>query len=149
MGVHVTQTIERRIQLASTDVTGAVEELTLEIALIDNIVVDQTDRPDARRCEVEGQRRSKTPCSDTEYPTTLQATLPLEPDIGQRDMACVPVELVAAEIRQGHGVSPSGAPRRPPEATSWKACASSCRRSTSSGLLPPRAATSESWSAIT
>ena len=119
MRVHVREAVYRTVELAAPDVLRAMEQLTLKVALIDDVKVDDADCTDARRREVQRQGRAESARSDTEHTPGFQTPLTLYPDLGERKMAGVPVQFVAVEIRERHcGSMTPGVPRTPPWATS-------------------------------
>ena len=79
-----------RLQLA--DRCCAMNHLTLQVAHIDRIEVDDSDRADAGRREVLQHGRTQTTGPDDQYPRRRQPALPVETELRQRDVAREPVE---------------------------------------------------------
>jgi hypothetical protein len=67
--------------------------LALEVGEVDRVVVDQGQAPDARRAQVQADRRAQAAGADHERMRGKQALLPLDADFVEQDMARVPQQL--------------------------------------------------------
>ena len=73
-----------------------MQDLALQVAQVDDVVVDDADRADAGRREVEGRRRAEPAGADQQHLGVEQLRLPLLADLGQQEVAAVAVELLGA-----------------------------------------------------
>ena len=78
-----------------------MDDLTLEVRCLDDVVVDDADRPDPRGGEVGERDRPEAPGADDEDPGVGQASLPLEADLGEEDVPGVPRPLLRGEVAAG------------------------------------------------
>src|SRR5262249_61123613 len=62
--IHVAQTITRGIQFSSSDVFRPVQNLSLQIAKIDIIEIDQTELPNAGGRQINRRRRAESTRTD-------------------------------------------------------------------------------------
>jgi hypothetical protein len=127
-----------RVDLVRADVRGAVDDLPLQVRRVDDVVVDQADGADAGRGEVERQRRPEPAGADEQHLGGLQALLPLDPDVGDDEVAAVAGDLLVGEglatiddradhggPRGGHGsvmVRSVNAPHGPDLPRQWEPC---------------------------
>ena len=74
-----------------------MEHLALEVRGVDDVHVDDPDRADAGRGEVEGRRRAQPARAEQEDLRVEQPELALLADLGQQQVALVAVALVRAE----------------------------------------------------
>ena len=89
LGIQRVQPIARRLELRSADIGGAVNDLPLQVADVDAIEVDETERADAGGGEIQRRRRSETAGADAEHARRLQPPLPLHADFRQQQVAAV------------------------------------------------------------
>ena len=76
-------------------------DLALEVRLVDGVVVDDADRPDAGGCEVEPSRRAKPARADQEDARVEQLLLSFLADLGNEEMPAVAAPLRLVEgLRQ-------------------------------------------------
>ena len=83
------------------DPLGVVDHLALQVGLVDDVVVDEAERADPGRGEVEGGRRAEAAGADQQHLRVQQLQLALDPDLGQQGVARVAVRC--------SGVMPSAA----------------------------------------
>ena len=57
-----------RLDLRSADVVVVVEDLSLQVAEVDDVVVDEADGADARQRQVERHRRAEPAGADDQHP---------------------------------------------------------------------------------
>ena len=86
----------RRLGLRVAQALGRVHDLALEIRLVDSIVVHDSERADARGCEVEGRGRAQPSGADQEDPRLEQPELSLLADLEDQQMAAVAAPLLLA-----------------------------------------------------
>src|SRR5437879_2491784 len=67
LGIDRRQPIARRRQLRSSDVGGAVKNLALQVAEVDDVEVDEAERSDAGGGEIHRDRRAKAACADAQH----------------------------------------------------------------------------------
>ena len=53
VGIEGLDRLPRRLGLRLADALGVVDHLALEVRLVDDVVVDEAERPDAGRGEIE------------------------------------------------------------------------------------------------
>ena len=70
-----------------------VHDLSLEIRKIDNVPIDETDRPDTGRSEIESSRRSQTTGTDQQDLGPLELQLALATHILKDDVPAVPLNF--------------------------------------------------------
>ncbi len=102
---HVDRGIQRGefffggIELLTAHVAGGVQDLALQIAGIDHIEIDQPQRANAGRGQVERQRRAQSARAHAQDARGLQLLLALHAHFRQDQVARVARELVARELR--------------------------------------------------
>nr|BFE76745.1 hypothetical protein GCM10020092_100460 [Actinoplanes digitatis] len=84
--------------LGSADVGDAVDDLALEIGLVDGVEVDDAERSDAGRGQVEQGGRAETTRADGQDLGVLQPLLPVHPDVGDDQVTRVAADLVDAQL---------------------------------------------------
>src|SRR5690606_29181230 len=99
--VDVRDGLARGVDLAPPDVGPAVDHLALEVGRVDDVVVDDPDRADARRREVQQGGAAEAARADDEHPGRGEAALALGPDAGQRQVTGVPLELRGGQLGAG------------------------------------------------
>ena len=75
-----------------------MDDLTLQVADVDRVFVDEADRPDTSRREVHRRRRSQAAGADAEHARGLEPLLPFDADVGKREVTAVSQHLVAREL---------------------------------------------------
>ena len=80
----------RRVGLRLAERVGRVRDLALEVRLVDDVRVNDSEPPDARRSQVEGGRRAQPTCADEQYPRVEQLQLALLADLGDQEVPAVP-----------------------------------------------------------
>ena len=90
----------RRNRPWPADVVGAVDDLPLQVAGVDDVEVDQADGADAGCGEVESQRGAEAAGADAEHLGCLELLLAFHADFGQDQVARVAGDLVVAQRRQ-------------------------------------------------
>ena len=96
--IDLAQPIGGRVELRSADVGRAVDDLALQVADVDRVVVHEADRADAGRREVHRRRRSQAAGADAEHARGLEPLLPFDAHLGQRQVPAVSQHLVAREL---------------------------------------------------
>src|SRR5262249_42858935 len=87
----------RRLGLRFTEPFGGVDDLALEIRRVHDVVVDDADRPDARRSQVERGWRAETTGPDQQHPRVEQPDLALLADLWNQQVPAVAGPLVGIE----------------------------------------------------
>ncbi len=96
--------------LALTDPIGRVDDLALEIADVHDVEIDDADRPDARRREVQGSRRAEAACTDEQRLRPEQFRLALGPDLGDEQVPAVALLLLGRQEYRRLEVVPGALP---------------------------------------
>src|SRR5262245_49820686 len=100
MRVDVGQAVFGRLQFLSADVLSAVQDLSLQVAVIYDVEIDQPQSSDPRRSQIQTQRRTQSARADQERARGLQFTLTFQPDFGQDQMAVVASHFVFVQFGQ-------------------------------------------------
>ncbi len=85
-----------RVDLGDTDALGVVDHLALQVREIDDVVVDDPERADAGRGEIQRRRRAEATGAEQQHLGVEQLLLALEADLGEQDVARVAVALLGA-----------------------------------------------------
>ena len=83
----------RRRYLGLAHIFGCVKNLTLEVADVNHIIVDQSNSPNPCCCEVHGHGRAQTACSNNEYAGCLEALLTFHTNIWETDVTSMPYDI--------------------------------------------------------
>ena len=86
------------VDLALADALEVVENLALEVGRIDDVHVDDADRPDAGGGEVQGGGGAEAAGAEQQHLGVEQLQLTFDVDLGQEEVALVPVPLVGGEV---------------------------------------------------
>ena len=89
--------VARGLDLRAADVRRPVEHLALEVRQVHDVVVDDAERADARRGEVERGRRPEAPRADQEHLRAEQRLLPRLAHLRQHEVTAVALHLVRGE----------------------------------------------------
>ena len=92
-----------RFRLRFADPVGGVGDLALQVRQLHPIVIDDADRADASRREVQRERRAQPAGADHQHPRRLQLGLPDAAHVLQQDVPGVAADFVFGEI-EVHGV---------------------------------------------
>jgi hypothetical protein len=87
--------------LGTADIRRVMDDLTLEIAQVHDIAIDEPDRADSGGCQVQGCRRTKASGADHEHLRLNDLLLSFSPDLGKKDMAAVAINLCLGELHGG------------------------------------------------
>ena len=85
-----------RVDLRDADAVGGVDDLALEVREVDHVVVDDAERADAGRREVERGRRAEAAGAEQEDLRVEQLLLALDADLGEQEVARVALALLGA-----------------------------------------------------
>src|SRR5262245_53761526 len=108
--IQVAQARRRGRELGPAHVACAEENLTLQIRIVHDVEIDQADRADAGRGEIQSHRRAQPARSDREDASGFELLLALEPDLRHDQVARVAADLVVGQSgyvprRRGDGSS--------------------------------------------
>ena len=84
----------RRIQLLAPHVVGRVDHLPLQVGKVDDVEIDDPDPSDARRGQVQSQRRAQPAGAHQQHLGGFQLLLPFHPDFGNDQVAAVAQDFV-------------------------------------------------------
>ena len=91
------------LQLRPADIVGAVEHLALQVAEIDGVEVDQAERADAGRRQIQRGGRAQPARADAEDLRVLELALPLDADLRHDEVPAVAADLVVVQFEVGRG----------------------------------------------
>ena len=83
-----------RVDLRHADAVGRVDDLALEVRQVDDVVVDDADRADARGGEVQRGRRAEPAGAEQQDLRVEQLLLALGADLGHEHVAAVALALL-------------------------------------------------------
>jgi hypothetical protein len=66
-----------------------VDDLALKVGEIDHIVIDQSNVPNPRGCQVEGNGRSEASGADDQHRGSFELALPIQPYVWDEQVARV------------------------------------------------------------
>ena len=98
MRVDVAQAVGGGLGLRPAHGRAAEEHLAVEVALVDDVEIDQAERAHPGGSEVERGRRAQAPCAHQEHARGFQLALPLDPHIGQDQVARIPQDLLVRQF---------------------------------------------------
>src|SRR5215831_8502287 len=98
--IDVGQTVFRGLQLFAPDILRAVQNLSLQVAVINDVEIDQSQSPDARSGKVESEWRTEPARADQQHARGLQFALAFQSDLGQDQVAVVASQLVFVQLGQ-------------------------------------------------
>src|SRR5215471_6465982 len=75
-----------------------MQNLTLQVGFVDHVVIDETQRSDAGRSQVDTGRRSQTSGADKQYLAFQQFQLTLFSDLRNSQVTAVACHLVFADL---------------------------------------------------
>ena len=87
----------RRLGLRVAEPLRRVDDLALEVRLVHDVVVDDPERPDAGRREVERRRGAEPAGADEEHARVQQLLLAGLADLGDQEVAAVAAALLGVE----------------------------------------------------
>lgn len=92
------QTLCRGLDLERSDVISAIENLPLQIAEIDAVIVHDSDTSDSRCSELLKQWSSQPSRADHQNRGPAKPRLPDRSDLRQENVAGIPFQLVVGKI---------------------------------------------------
>jgi hypothetical protein len=90
--------VARGLGFGPTDIADAVDDLTLQIRLLDDVVVHDADRADPGRGQVEQRWRAETACADHQHPRILEPLLAVDAEIGEEEVAAIAGHLIGVQL---------------------------------------------------
>ena len=96
VGIERLDRLPRRLSLRLTDSLGVVDHLALQIRLVDLVVVDQAERADSGRGQVEGGGGAQTAGADQQHLRVQHLELAFDADLRQERVARVAHPLFGA-----------------------------------------------------
>ena len=88
----------RRLDLRHADAVVGVQDLALQIREVDDVVVDDAERSDAGRRQVERRRRAEAAGAEQQHFGGEQLCLSGLADLGKHEVAAVATELLGCEL---------------------------------------------------
>ena len=96
----------RRLGLRHPDPLGVVDHLALQVGGVDDVVVDEADRADPGRGEVERGRRAEAAGAEQQHLRVQQLQLAVDADLGQQRVARVALALLGGHAGGGDDRQP-------------------------------------------
>ena len=93
--------IARRFGLRHADPLGVVDHLALQVGGVDDVVVDEADRADPGRGQVERGRGAEPAGAEQQHLGVEQLQLAVDPDLGKQGVARVAVALLGGHALGG------------------------------------------------
>ena len=90
-----------RLGLGLPDVGLAVDDLALQVRLVDVVELDDAERADPGRGQVEQRRAAEAAGADHQHLGVLQPLLPVHPDVGDDQVPGVAADLVDGQLGAG------------------------------------------------
>ena len=97
VGVEQRERLLRRVDLAITDAIHVVQDLALQVRLVDHVHVDDAQRADAGRREIQRSRGAEPAGAEQQHLRAEQLLLARVADLGQQQVALVAVALLGRE----------------------------------------------------
>ena len=94
MRIEAEQPFRRRLDLRLADLRRRKGDLPLKVGQAHHVVVDQAQRPDTCRSQIERRRRPHAARADDQHARALQRLLPRPADFGQDQMARIAFDFV-------------------------------------------------------
>ena len=98
-GIERGEFLRGGVELLAADVVGGVDDLPLQVAGIHHVEIDEPQRADAGRSQIERQRRTESAGADAEHARSLQLLLALHAHFGQDQVPRVAREIVGGQLR--------------------------------------------------
>jgi hypothetical protein len=96
------RTRRSRSDLCPADVGRGVGNLTLQVGQLDHVIIDDPQRANARRGQIQQQGTTEATGADHQHPGIAQAALPDTADLLQQDVAGVAADFGFVEYK-AHG----------------------------------------------
>ena len=96
------QTRARGCGLAGADVGGVEQQLALQVGQVDAVVIDDAQRADAGRGQVQAGRRTEAAGADHQYARGLEFFLAGDADLRQQQVAAVALAIVRGRVSWRH-----------------------------------------------
>ena len=87
--------------LGLADVGLAVDDLALQVGLVDGVELDDAERADPGRGQVQQRRAAQPAGPDHQHPGVLQPLLPVHADVGDDQVPAVAADLVDGQSSAG------------------------------------------------
>src|SRR5829696_4274108 len=98
VGIYVFDLLVGALYLGTSQVGGAVDDLTLQVRLVHDVEVHDPDGPCARRREIERERAPETTSSHGENLRGLELLLPVEGHLGHYEVPAVASNFLIAQL---------------------------------------------------
>src|SRR5262249_41238097 len=87
-----------RLQFWPPDVLRGVKNLPLQVSYIHNVEIDQAQLSDARRRQIETERRSQPAGADQQHLCLLQLELPFHADFGHDEVPAIAQHFLVRQL---------------------------------------------------
>src|SRR5690242_8835938 len=95
--IHVANTLSRRLELGTADVFRAMQHLPLQVRNVDDIEIDEAERADACRGEIERERGAKRAGADEQDASRFELALPVDADVRKDEVPAVAQHLLIGQ----------------------------------------------------
>ena len=99
-GIEVAQAVGGGLDLGPPHGRAAEEDLAVQVALVHHVEVDEPERADAGRRQVEPERRAEAAGADHQHLGRLELALPASADLGHDQVAAVVADLRRRQLGQ-------------------------------------------------
>jgi hypothetical protein len=89
--VEIRQPFACSVEFRTADGRRAVKDLSMKVGCVDAVEIDETDRADAGRGEIEGDRRSEAAGADDQNCGVPEFLLSFRTDLRKDDLPRVPI----------------------------------------------------------
>ena len=110
-GVDLFEGLVRRDGFETAQVGRAVQDLALQVGDVDHVGIDNAERPNARRGQIQARRATQSAGADEQHTRVEQFALSAFPHFGNEQMAGEPLHFGLVERAVAVEVQPGGLPR--------------------------------------
>ena len=110
LGVDRGQAVASGLQLRAADVRRPMQNLSLQIAFVDVVEIDDAERADTGGGKIKRGGRPEASRTHAQHAPALDAALPIHADLGQDEVTAVALNLGVAQLGRSLGRRRAGAP---------------------------------------
>ncbi len=98
IGIDVRELPGGTFELGFAHVAREVDDLTLQVCLVNDIIIHQPNASNSSGCQIQRQRAAQSTCTDQQDTGCLQFLLPLNADLRHNQMAAVTPDFVVRKL---------------------------------------------------